>query len=105
MFAIAFEMRPGLDGQSFVENISFHVAGAAQLNAARPDIAEHASAYDEIVGEDIAIDDGLVADRQSARPNVAFDGAIHLDVATGCDAADHDDIGRDDRRRRPSGPG
>jgi hypothetical protein len=98
--AIAFEEGAGLDGEGFVQDVALDMAGRGEQHLARADGALDAAAHGHLFGHHIALDEGLVADDEAGRVDVAFDLAVDLDIAgRGQRAGDHE-VAADDRRRR-----
>ena len=81
MTAIAFEERAGFNGQRFMKNVAFYMAGGAELHAASTDATNHTSADHDIVRHNFAGDRCLLTDRDGGRANVALNRAVDLNVA------------------------
>src|SRR5437868_618039 len=60
--AIALEEGAGLDSEGFVQNVSFDVGRGAEQDLVGTDAAIDPATHGYVLGVDLTVDDGLVAD-------------------------------------------
>jgi len=94
--AIALKKGSGFHRQRLMQNIAFDMAGGGQQHLAGADAAHHLAAHRDVLGQNLAVNLGLVADHQAHAADIAFDPSIDLNVAgRGYGAVDHH-VGADD---------
>ncbi len=97
MAAIAFEEGAGFHRKGFVQDIAFDMAGGAEQHLAGADAADYPAAHGDIVGDDLAMNLGFVADHQADAADIAFHLAVDLHVAGRDQRAGDDSVGGKDR--------
>lgn len=88
----AFEMRTALDGNGFVHDIAFYTSGGRQANFQPAHPTDHTPGDDHIIGNDLSLDGGILANCQKMCLNVAFDGTFDLNIASGFHMAGDDQV-------------
>ena len=99
MAAIAFEEGARFHREGFVQDVAFDMAGGGQQHLAGADAADHPAAHGDVLGQDLAMNFGLLADHQADAAHIAFDDAVDLDIAGGDQRAGDGEIGADDGGR------
>lgn len=83
MAAVAFEKGAGLNCKGFVQDVAFDVARRAEKHLSGPNAAFNAAANGHVIGKNLTMNEGLLADHQTRAVHVAFHSSIDLDVTTG----------------------
>ncbi len=95
---MAFQERPLLDQQVFVQDIAEHVRRFGQRYRARLNLAGHITMDANVVSGNLAIDLGGFADNENIRVDIAINLAIDLDLALTDEIAGNFKIGAEKRR-------
>ncbi len=81
MATIPFEKGAGFDGKRMMKDIAFHMAGCREMNLASADRTDHMAAHDGFFSPDFAVHNGLFANREGIRIDVALNLAVDLNIA------------------------
>ena len=90
-------MRARLDRDGLVDDVALDPRGGGQADLEAPHAAHDAAVDHDVIGDDLALDRGRLADGQQMRADVALDRALDLDVAGGLEVAGHMQIRRQSR--------
>src|SRR5580692_10867594 len=102
MTAAAFEERSGLDSHRLPMDVAFDPAGGRQMYLVGADVALHAAADGDVLAQDVAVDERLLADDKAGAMDVASDLSVDLHMAIGGERSVHHEVAGDDGRRRVS---
>jgi len=93
-------MGAGFDRDCLVNDIAFHPGGGGQAHLQTTDSTHDTAIHDDIIGHNLALDGGAIADGKQVGADIAFDSAFDLNIAGCLEVTGDVQIGREDRRGR-----
>src|SRR5690606_28690532 len=87
---------PGLDPERAMQDITFHVGRAGNVDLESPDRTDDAAAHDHLLGKHPSMHRPVLADQHTRCTDVAVDAALDLDIAAGQQVSFDDDVRSDD---------